>query len=546
VLATSRAPLRLSGEHEYPVPPLPVPAAAGRFEEVVANDAVRLFAARAQAVDPSFALTDANVPSVASVCRRLDGLPLAIELAAARTKVLQPSAIEQRLEQALDLLVEGARDLPLRQQTLRSTLDWSYELLPEPERALLARLALFAGGWTLEDAEAVLGSETASGLASLVDSSLVRRRGTPEAPRFGLLETIREYALERLREEGEEDEYRRLHALHFMEVAERAWDAIREGGGAEEAAYGLLDVEQENLRSAIAWAADAGEIALEMRLAVAQRWFWLVRGHLSEGRRAFDHAIAATAGEPALHATALAGAATFSSRLGALAEAKGQFEDALVLYRELDDLDEISRCIAELGGVAVAERDLERAAELYTESISLFEQTGNRVRLAVALANLAAIAAEAGDPASAADHGRRAIALQRENGDVDGLGVSLANLARVHLTLGETGAARGALGEAMEIAQRIGYQLLMSYALGAAAELASRDGEPALAARLIGASAASFEAIAMPLPDAEADEQEHTLAAIRPVLGAEIDGLIMEGRTARADEMIAEALELTR
>src|SRR3954468_17013904 len=256
VLATSRAPLRLSGEHEYPVPPLPVPAAAGRFEEVVANDAVRLFAARGQAVDPSFALTDANVSSVASVCRRLDGLPLAIELAAARSKVLQPSAIEQRLEQALELLVEGARDLPLRQQTLRSTLDWSYQLLTEPERALLARLAVFAGGWTLEDAEAVLGNETASGLASLVDSSLVRRRGTPEAPRFGLLETIREYALERLRAEGEEDEYRRLHGLHFLEVAERAWDTIQEGGGGEDAAYALVDVEQENLRGAGGWAAD--------------------------------------------------------------------------------------------------------------------------------------------------------------------------------------------------------------------------------------------------------------------------------------------------
>src|SRR5207237_6249388 len=163
VLATSRAPLRVSGEHEYPVPPLPIPTAAGRFEDVVANDAVRLFAARAQAVDRGFALTDANVASVASVCRRLDGLPLAIELAAARTKVLPPAAIVQRLEQALELLVEGARDLPLRQQTLRATLDWSYALLPEPERALPARPAVFAGGWTPEDAEAGPGGRAAPG-----------------------------------------------------------------------------------------------------------------------------------------------------------------------------------------------------------------------------------------------------------------------------------------------------------------------------------------------------------------------------------------------
>jgi predicted ATPase/DNA-binding SARP family transcriptional activator len=546
VLATSRAPLRLSGEHAYPVPPLPVPAAAGVFEELVGNDAVRLFAARAQAADPGFALTDSNVGNVAAVCRRLDGLPLAIELAAARVKVLTPAALERRLGQALELLVDGARDLPARQQTLRATLDWSYELLPEPERALLARLAVFTGGWTLEDAEAVLGGATATGLASLVDSSLVRRGGSPEAPRFGLLETIREYALERLRAEGEEDEYRRLHAVHFVEVAERAWAAIREGGGAEAEWYGLLDVEQENLRSAGAWASEAGEVEVEVRLAVAQRWFWLVRGRLGEGHRAFARAVAATGGKPALHAAALAGTATFSVRLGAFEEAKALFERALALYRELDDLDEISRCIAELGGVAVAERDLERAAQLYTESISIFEQTGNKIRLAVALANLAAIAAEAGDPAAAAEHGRRAIALQRENGDADGLGVSLANLARVHLGRGEVADARVTLAESMEIAKRLGYQLLLAYTLGAAAELAAREGRPAGAARLIGASAALFEAISMPMPDVEKDEQGRTLAAIRPVLGDEAEELIAQGRSTPLDEMVAEALELTR
>jgi predicted ATPase len=546
VLATSRAPLRLSGEHAYPVPPLPVPAAAGVFEELVGNDAVRLFAARAQAADPGFALTDSNVGNVAAVCRRLDGLPLAIELAAARVKVLTPAALERRLGQALELLVDGARDLPARQQTLRATLDWSYELLPEPERALLARLAVFTGGWTLEDAEAVLGGATATGLASLVDSSLVRRGGSPEAPRFGLLETIREYALERLRAEGEEDEYRRLHAVHFVEVAERAWAAIREGGGAEAEWYGLLDVEQENLRSAGAWASEAGEVEVEVRLAVAQRWFWLVRGRLGEGHRAFARAVAATGGKPALHAAALAGTATFSVRLGAFEEAKALFERALALYRELDDLDEISRCIAELGGVAVAERDLERAAQLYTESISIFEQTGNKIRLAVALANLAAIAAESGDPAAAAEHGRRAIALQRENGDADGLGVSLANLARVHLGRGEVADARVTLAESMEIAKRLGYQLLLAYTLGAAAELAAREGRPAGAARLIGASAALFEAISMPMPDVEKDEQGRTLAAIRPVLGDEAEELIAQGRSTPLDEMVAEALELTR
>jgi predicted ATPase len=207
----------------------------------------------------------------------------------------------------LTLLVEGARDLPERQRTLRATLDWSYGLLAEPERALLARLAVFAGGCGLEDAEAVLGDDVALPLSALVEASLVRRRDS----RFTLLETIREYALEKLRAADGADEYHRRHATRFLEVAESAWADILEGGESQEAAFALLDTEQENLHAALAWAVGAADVDTEVRLACAQRWYWLVRGRLNEGVRVFEHAIGVSGDLPAAHAAVLAGAATY-------------------------------------------------------------------------------------------------------------------------------------------------------------------------------------------------------------------------------------------
>ena len=325
VLATSRTPLRLSGEHEYRVPPLPTPEGTLRFEELAANDAVRLFAARAQAVDQEFALTDGNAASIAAICRRLDGLPLAIELASARIRTFTPAEILDRLGKALTLLVEGARDLPTRQQTLRATIDWSYTLLAEPERALLARLAVFAGGWRLDDAEAVLGEDVAVPLAVLVDHNLARRR--PDG-RFALLETIREYALERLAAAGEEAEYRQRHARRFAAVASGARDGIFAGGDAQAEAFTTLDADQDNLHAAVAWAAETADTETELELALGQRWYWLVRGRLREGAAVFER-VAEAAGLPAQRAEALASAGTLNIRRGERARGVEQLEVAL-------------------------------------------------------------------------------------------------------------------------------------------------------------------------------------------------------------------------
>jgi predicted ATPase/DNA-binding SARP family transcriptional activator len=543
VLATSRTPLRLSGEHEYPVPPLPVPPATNDFDALTANDAVRLLAARARAVSPEFAVTSENVESVAAICRRLDGLPLALELAAARLRALAPAEVEQRLGRALALLVEGARDLPARQRTLRATLDWSYGLLATPEQSLLARLAVFAGGCRLEDAEAILGDDIAPSLAALVDASLLRRRGS----RFALLETIREYALEKLAEEGDAGDLDARHAQRFLEVAERAWADILAGGDAEAEAFTLLDAEQENLHATRARFVETGDVERESRLAGALRWYWLVRGRLDEGSRVFDHVIRVTEGNAALHAAALAGGAVFDGRRGDREQAAMRYETALALYQELGDENEAVRCMAELGHVAIDEGDLDRADELYTTAAERFEAIGNTTRQAVALSNLAAIAARRGDAAAAAERGARAIELQRAIGDLDGTAVSLANLGRVLLELGDEPGARGAFGESFELALRLSYQMLLAYLVGAAGELARRAGELETAAVLVGSAASLFEAMGMEIPEEEIHEHERTLTPLRETLGnAAVERLLQEGRAGAADEMIARARELTR
>jgi predicted ATPase/DNA-binding SARP family transcriptional activator len=538
ILATSRTPVRLTGEHEYAVPPLPVADPGRPFEEIAACEAVVLFAERARAVDAAFALDAATAPLVARICARLDGLPLAIELAAARVRALPLAAIEPRLECALDLLVDGARDLPERQRTLRATLDWSHALLGDAEQALLARLAVFAGGFTLDLLERVFREDAALELAALVDASLVRRR----ADRFSLLETIREYALARLRERGEDNHWRARHAAEFLALAEEARRWIMDGGAKEAEGLELLETEQDNMRAALGWAAREGDVETEVRLLAAHRWFWLVRGRMVEARQAFLHAVEVSSGDDALHATALNGAALFASRQGDLDEARRQWTDALVLYRRLGDESEIARCTAELGGVEIAAGNFTRAKELYTESVEIFDRIGERGSLAAALSNLASVAVEVDDLETAIDFGVRAVELQREVDDRGHLSVSLANLAPILLASGRAEDARSSLAEAIELGVELGHTLLLAHCLTAAADLARHDGDAPRAARLVGAAEAAFDAMGMPAPDAEAATHERTLALCRTLLGgADVAALVDEGRALGAETALDEA-----
>ncbi|HEY1563151.1 MAG TPA: BTAD domain-containing putative transcriptional regulator [Gaiellaceae bacterium] len=527
VLATSRTPLRLAGEHEYPVPPLAFPEVGthASFEELVANDAVRLFAARAGAVDPDFQLHEDNVTAVVQVCARLDGLPLAIELAAARSKLLPPDAMRRRLDQALDLLVGGAQDLPDRQRTLRATLEWSHGLLDEAERRLLARLAVFSGGWTLEAAEAVCGDEgldVLHTLAALVDESLVRRVRRPSGEvRFAMLETIREYATELLEASGEGEAVGRRHCEHILARVEEGSAAWHAGADPHESLFPILEEEHANLLAALRWAASAGELELEVRLVVAARWWWVVQGHLSEGRRFFDDVFEHTAGTPGeLRARALVQGAIFPFRQGDRRLASAWLEESLELYRELGDEEGVARSIAELGAIAIAEGDLERAASLYEQAVPLFRSQGHPSRVAASLGNLGTIAHMQRDYATAVGYYREAIDLARTTGDIDGAAVNLHNLARSELALGRTEPGREALGESLAIARRLGYREVIAYCLGGLAELATLESDPERAATMLGASERLFREIgAVHSPD-EAESQERVSTYLVEALGA--------------------------
>jgi predicted ATPase len=549
VLATSRAPLRLRGEHEYPAPPLqlPLPVGEASFEQLAENDAVRLFIARGRAVDPDFRVDNESVPAIAEICRRLDGLPLAIELAAARSKLLPPVTMARRLGQALELLTGGARDLPERQQTLRATLDWSHDLLSTEERSVFARLAVFAGGCTIEAAEAVCGVEAVAPLGSLVDESLLRRIEWRSEPRFVMLETVREYAVERLAESGETEATRSRHASWFVDLAESSEAAMLSGDDPERSYYRRLDAEYDNLRAALAWTAATGELEVEVRLACALRQYWVVRGELTEGWRVFEGLIARTeGGDPGLHARVLGVGALFPWRQGRNELAKKLWEEALPLYRELGDEDGIGRCVAELGSVAIGEGDLDRAAALYEEAVTLFRAQGNLVRLGIVLGNLGAVAGMRDDNEAAARYQEEAVATQRQTGDRDALAVSLHNLARPVLALGRVGEARTALGESLRLALTLGYREVIAYCLEGAAELALAGGELESAARLIGASEGVFEAIGVPVMGVEDTEYRSTIEGLIEGLGeGAFEELRAAGRAADPDEIEQEALSAT-
>ena len=544
VLATSRTPLRLAGEHEYPVPPLELPDAAGAsFEQLAANDAVRLFSARAGAVDPAFQLDERNVAAVVDVCARLDGLPLAIELAAARSKLLPPEAMSRRLDRALDLLVGGAQDLPGRQRTLRATLEWSHGLLSEDEGTLFARLAVFAGGWTLDAAEAVCGEDgldVFETLASLVDESLVRplRRPTGE-PRFVLLETIREYAGELLEASGEEEALRRRHCEHLlarMEAASAEWHA---GGDPQDTLFPVLDDDHDNLRSALGWAGAAGEIELEVRLAVAARWYWVLKGHLSEGRRFFDGIFSRTVGAPKeLRALALVHGAIFPFRQGENDLADALMQESLDLYRELGDEEGMARATAELGGVAIGMLELDRATALYEEAVSLFRRQGKLSRLAASLGNLGTIAHMRGDQATAIRYYAEAIDAGRAAKDEDGVAVNLHNLARSELALGHTGQGLAALRESLAIARRLGYREVIAYCLGGFAEAAMIDEDAERAAVLAGASDRLFSEIGVTVSPDEAQVRERIAEYTAAALGAERVRELRADATLTLDELL--------
>jgi predicted ATPase/class 3 adenylate cyclase len=403
-LVTSRVVLSLRGEQEYAVPPLHVPD-PGRLPPGLAVlgavEAVRLFNERARAANPRFGLTEQNASVVAEITARLDGLPLAIELAATRTKVLTPEQILSRLERRLSILTSGARSLPERQRTLRAAIAWSHDLLDPVERRLFARLSVFTGGWTFESAEAVcdpesLGVDALDGLTSLVDKSLVRWTEPPgEPPRFSMLETIREFAQEQLQADADLAPVVRRHAEHFLRLAVEAEPHLT---GEDQGAWlDRCDAEHANIRAALRWAVDAGEADRAQRAAGALWRFWQQRGHLAEGRRWLEEVLAMPSGQAstAARAAALTGAggiAWWSDR-GA---SRALYEEALAIERHLGDPARLAEALYNQAHATAAEHDLQGAARLFDESLELFRQVGNERGVAKVLVMLVVPDATAG------------------------------------------------------------------------------------------------------------------------------------------------------
>jgi predicted ATPase/class 3 adenylate cyclase len=458
-MVTSRVVLSLRGEQEYAVPPLHVPDPERLpldLSALSAVEAVRLFTERALAASPRFALTEQNAPVVAEITARLDGLPLAIELAATRTKVLTPSQILSRLERRLSLLTSGSRSLPERQRTLRAAIAWSYDLLEPVERRLFARLSVFTGGWTFEAAEAVcdpeeLGLDALDGLTSLVDKSLIRWTEPPGQPsRFSMLETIREFGQEQLEGAGDLELVLRRHAEHFLRLAEEVEPHLT----AEDQGAWLdrCDTDHANIRAALRWAIDRGEAGPAQEAAGALWRFWHQRGHLAEGRRWLDETLAMSSGQAptAARAKALAGAggiAWWSDQ----AASRAFYEEALAIERQLGDPARLAEALYNQAFVVAAEHDQEAAARLLEESLELFRRVGDEDGVARVLAMRVVPDAMAGAWDRVVARMEEVAAIWRRRGDRLNLAFGLIWLAFAYGRAGRRDDARATALEALAL-----------------------------------------------------------------------------------------------
>jgi predicted ATPase/DNA-binding winged helix-turn-helix (wHTH) protein len=545
ILVTSRSCLRIYGEQEFPVTAL------------APNSAIELFAQRAAAVWPGFAITLENAPAVQEICLRLDGLPLAIELAAARTRVLSPTAILDRLQSRLQLLTGGALDLPERQQTLRKTIDWSHGLLNEAEAKLFRRLSVFVGGCTLEAAEAVcdtgrdLGIDLLEGLSSLVDKSLIHRTDRVEAePRFAMLETIREYALERLIESGEQSATLRAHAAYCLVLAEEGNPDLSPADRARWLTQ--CDIEIDNLRFALDGLFQAMDLDWGLRLCVALFRFWDMREHLTEGRSRLEavlrlagaerpknrarvlHFVGALAtaqgdypaaesflqqslslyedlGDESGIAVSLNALAVTARDRGDYASAQTNFERSLACWRMLSDSVAIARCLHNLANVVKVRGDYPRARWALREAADIFQQLGDRSGVAWSINQQGDIARAQCEMDDARGLYQRALSIFREAGDPWGCGRSLTDLAYIDCARGDHSAAHAACREALEIFAGLRHRRGIARALEGSACLAVAQGNAERALKLVAAAFHLRVTIGAPLHQADQSKLDQAL-----------------------------------
>ena len=579
VLITSRSCLRIYGEQEFPLAPL------------APGSAVELFAQRAAAVWPDFVITLENSGAVQEICARLDGLPLAIELAAARTKVLPPTAILDRLQSRLLLLTGGALDLPERHQTLRKTIDWSHDLLNEAERTLFRRLSVFAGGCTLEAAEAVcntgldLGVDLMEGLSALMDQNLVQRLDRAEAePRFSMLETIREYALERLADNAEMLTVRRAHAAYCLVLAEEGNPDLDPPARAVWLAQ--CDAEIDNLRAALDWLFQSDEIDWSLRLCVALFRFWDMREHMTEGRSRLEAvlllagpqhlkerarvshflgALTTTQGDftsahhfleqalslyedlgddPGIAASLNALAITARDR-GDYISAQSYFERSLACWRLLPNRIAVARCLHNLANVVKVRGDYARARWALHEAAEIFEEQGDRSGAAWSLNQQGDIERDQYNVCAARALYERALASFREVKDPWGSARCLTDLAYIDCEQGNHEAAHAAYREALAIFADLGHRRGIARVLEGSACLAWAEGHAARALILVAAAASLRQIIGAPLPQAEQTKLDTVLHPVWIALG-EPDGAVAwaEGSNLSLEQSIEFSLDV--
>jgi predicted ATPase/class 3 adenylate cyclase len=602
ILASSREALNVAGEQTYRVPSLamPDPTQPQTGESLLQYAAVRLFIERAQAVQPAFTLNNTNANTIAQVCFHLDGIPLAIELAAARLRSMSVEEVNARLSNRFRLLVGGSRTLLPRQQTLRALIDWSYELLTEAEKALLRRLSVFAGGWTLEAAEEVCaGDDVEDGevldlLTGLVDKSLVLMETEEHSARYRLLETVRQYAGDRLSEGGGEAAVRPRHAAWFLALAEQAEPQL--WGPNQGVWLSRLDAEHDNLRAVLAWyewppeSSEAVAVETGLRLAGALRRFWSARGYLSEGRQWLGRVLEREGGgnptdSAALshRAKALHGAGILAFIQADYAASRTLYEQSLTIRRSLGDQSGIAACLIHLGMVASYQGNQAAARALIEEGLTLSRQTGDTIGIASGLAdlafvtynqgdyaaarifqeeslalrrrlddqagiarglgNLGLIAYGQGDFASARALHEESLALYRELGDPGGIARGLGNIGAVASAQGDFVSAQALLEECLTLYRQVGNRTGIAYCLEGIAGVVQEQSRQQRRVQLYGATDALREAIGSPLTHFGLEKKERLLSVARAVLGdAAFTAAWAVGRAMTLDQAVEYAL----
>ena len=488
-LITSRVALRVRGEQELSVPPLSTPEIAHlpTLEQLTQYAAVALFIQRARAVKPTFEVTSALAPTIAAICARLDGLPLAIELAAARIKLLSPQTLLARLGASMAVLTHGFADLPERQQTMRRAIEWSYDLLTPDEQMLFRRLTVFVGGWTLEAAAAVCyqrdvpANKVLDEVAALVDHSLVvQGDGADGEPRFRLLELIREYGWEQLGAQHEERAVRSRHAHYYCELAEMAVPEMHSRG--QVVWLARLEEEHPNLRAALGWARTSRNVKCGLRLGSAIWWFWQLHGHAYEGQRWLEHFLSLqptveSVGDKARRANALKGAGNLAWSMGEYEKALPLLEESLDLYRALEQTQGVAHILNTQGLIADARGEYARAEALFEESLALWRELHDSPRIGAVLNNLATVAYNQAQYATAVTLNEEGLALHREADDQWSIALTLNNLGEAARAQGNLSHAARLLEQSLALYREVGDKGEAAYTLRNLGDVAREQGD---------------------------------------------------------------------